>query len=68
MSLLKLLHTSYRIVAVAYAMPLQVPFALRRINTGSEVKHLVPRTRIAESASYAFSFHGSDTNPGSPTG
>ena len=30
MSLLKLHHISFRIVAVAYAMPLEDPFALRR--------------------------------------
>ena len=43
MSFLKLHHISFRIVAVAYAMPLKDPLTLRRTNTTSEVKHRAPR-------------------------
>ena len=45
MSFLKLHHISFRIVAVAYPMPLKDPLTLRRINTTSEVKH---RARVSK--------------------
>ena len=47
MPLLKLHHISFRILAVAYAMPLKDPLALRRINTTSEGTHCAPRSRNA---------------------
>ena len=43
MSFLKLHDISFRIVAVAYPMPLKDPLTLRRTNTTSEVKHRAPR-------------------------
>ena len=46
MSLLKLHHISFRIVAVAYPMPLKDPLTLRRINTTSEVKHRAPQSHL----------------------
>ncbi len=54
MSLLKLHHISFRIVTVAYAMPLKDPFALRRINDTSEVKHRAPRSGNTFHIKYQF--------------
>ena len=49
MSLLKLHHISFRIVAVAYAITLKDPLTLRWIHSASEVKHRAPRSGNAVS-------------------
>ena len=54
MSFLKLHHISFRIVAVAYAMPLKDPLTLRRINTPSEVKHRAPHIGNAFNVKHQF--------------
>jgi hypothetical protein len=54
MSFLKLHHISFRIVAVAYAMPLKDPLPLRRINTTSEVKHRAPHSGNAFHVKHQF--------------
>lgn len=54
MSLLTLHHISFRIVAVAYAMPLEDLLALRRINAASEVEHSAPHSRNAFHVKHQF--------------
>ena len=54
MSFLKLHHISFRIVAVAYAMPLKDPLTLRRINTTSEVNHRAPHSGNAFHVKHQF--------------
>jgi hypothetical protein len=54
MSLLKLHHISFRIVAVAYTMPLKDPLTLRWINSASEVKHCAPRSGNAFHVKHKF--------------
>ena len=54
MSFLKLHDISFRIVAVAYPMPLKDPLTLRRINTTSEVKHRAPHSGNAFHVKHQF--------------